>query len=220
MIAPLLQRQTLSFIDDNINRRCCLWLPMSHFFLFICTIMSICVKALFHACIWCRCERIVQCHCVLCLVPRRKKCNAKETFSSSPVRWCFTLLFVLVVISYSRTWFGFVPSLLLQAVIHGCLVAVGTISEVMPNDWPIYVFFFQGTWERVKRSKSGLWRSRPCVHKLPQASCTPQHTHARTQKHRASNSLACHLLANLWNVSLLFLIATAVTLSQPNCTVK
>ncbi len=164
-----------------------------HFFLFfrfICTIVSIFVKTVFHSCIWCQCEMIVQCHCVWLLVPRKKKGNAKETFSPMWVRWCFTHTH-----TYTQT--------------HTHKAAVESRK---------------GGWGRVSSAEAGVWRSWLCCHRLSRAPRSPQHTHnththTNTHTHNVytetSNRLACHLLGNFWTASLVFFIATAVTVSQP-----
>lgn len=74
---------------------------------FICPILSIFLKTVFHACIWCQCEMIVQCHCAWLLVPRKEMlCKGDLFFCARQMMFHTTLCIILIQ-------FGFVPLLFL-----------------------------------------------------------------------------------------------------------
>lgn len=179
-------------LDDKIIR-CCLWMPMFPFLflVFICTIVSVLVKAQFHACIWCQCEMIVQCHCVWLLVPRKEKCNAKETFASVPVSWCCLWWCVLVLLFLHMIWFCTIGIFFLS----GSLWLLGSCRD---SKWShakclAYIFFFPRRLEDGGEGEGGreaCWsRTVVLLALLPSlASSTRQytantHTHTRIHAH-------------------------------------
>ena len=74
---------------------------------------------------------------------RKNKCNAKETFFSTSSQMMFhTIVFLQLCALFSYViWFLYNHYFY---KCHVCLVAVGTLCEVMLNAWPIYFFFQEG----------------------------------------------------------------------------
>ena len=139
------------------------------FFWFICTIVSFSVKAPFHVCIWCRCELIVQCHCVRLLMPRKERMQCKGD---------------ILLLSVSEFLFSHYNSSLYHPMFFksGCLVHVGTIKyKVVLNVWPVYFLRLRaGEEDEGERGRSGA-----LLALLPTAawrSQSPQHSHAHTHR--------------------------------------
>lgn len=168
-------RRSPSPITDSVFQRwqkCCC-------FRFICTIVSIFVKTVFHSRIWCQYEMMVQCHCIWLLVPRKKKAMQRR-----PVLPCESddVSHIQFVVERSRfhIWFCTIT-------IFSVVWFLGTCRD---NKWNhakcltyIYIFFIKavesrrGGWGGVRSAEAGVWRSWLCCHRLSRAPRSPQQTH-------------------------------------------